>query len=336
MQTLPTPRCSPAPLPRAVRAAAAGLLAAVAALGAPAIAAPQGAAVEERPLVASRLERWLADGDKELIVQSFRRHPSEVLPFFDQYLERGLKLIENKATDEEAMKEFRKGIQFAQLATDALRDPIFIEYAGNFASWNDGERQRFRRGQAEYKQGAIALRKGDAAAAAEHFRESAALAEALGDSWGLQMALAGTTRTAAALGQLDAAWETAGKAMEIAGRLQQRDDEVEVIVICAESRLKLALPDAGLGHARLAWSKLKPGDPAEMRERAARVLVAALEAKNLREEAAKIRAEACLDDSGGATPDGAARTPGAATAPAAPGSKAPAAPAASSPAAPPK
>ncbi|MBM4113601.1 MAG: hypothetical protein FJ253_09580 [Phycisphaerae bacterium] len=254
------------------------------------------AAIQERPLVAGRLERWLADGDKDLIVQSFRRHPNEVLPFVDQYLERGLKLLEGNASDETAMNEFRKGVKFAQLATDALRDPIFVEYAGSFASWNETERTRFREGQKAARQGALALKKGDAATALERYAASQSLAEPLGDSWGLQMALAGQARSAHAMSDWARAAAVAAKAMEISGRLQLRNDEIETIVICAESRHQLAEPDAGLGYARLAWSKLRTDDSEQLRRRIAEVLVAALEAKNFPQEAAKIRSDACLTE----------------------------------------
>lgn len=251
------------------------------------------AASVERPLIMGRLERWLNEGDKDLIIQSFRRHPSEVLPFIDFYLEHGLKLIEGNASDEQAMHQFRLGVRFAQLATEALREPIFLEYAGSFASWNNDERRRFRHGQALHREGARALKNGDAGTARARFQASLELAEPLLDAWGTQMALCGLARAAFAAMDWKEAADTSIRAMEISGRLQLRGDEIDMLVLCAESRRRLNTPDAGLGHARLAWTKLKPGDPAEWRQRVGEAFAASLEATGRMDEAAKLRAEFC-------------------------------------------
>jgi len=273
-----------------VRRHAAALLL-IPSLAAGAAAAPQSAATAERPLLSGRLERWLGEGDKDLIIQSFRRHPSEVLPFVDQYLEHGLKLIEGNASDEQAMRQFRLGIQFAQLASDALREPIFIEYAGNFASWNNDERRRFRQGQALYKEGARALKGGDADTARQRFQASLDLAEPLMDAWGTQMALCGLARAAFAARDWKSASDLTVRAMEYSSRLQFRGDEIDMLITCADARRNLGTPDAGLGHSRLAWTRLKPGDPAEWRQRAGESFAASLEATGKTDEAARVRAE---------------------------------------------
>ena len=105
---------------------------------------------------------------------------TDALPFVDQYLEGGLALLESGGSREEAMKSFRKGIKFAQLADQAAPGAAFAEYATNFASWTPAEQQRFREGQAAYKAGR-GLAKDDSAQAYDQFRKALSIANALGD-----------------------------------------------------------------------------------------------------------------------------------------------------------
>jgi len=280
-------------------------------------AAPQSKEVPpaEVPLYPPRLERWLEDGDKELITQTFRRHPELVLAFFDRYLETGMKLIEDKASYEDFMKELRKGVKFAQLATDAWRDPIFAEYAANFASWNAPERKNFRAGQAAYAAGARAMKGGKAAEARVQFQASLELAEPLGDAWGLQMAMGGLAKAALALQDWTAANDASLKAVDISSRLQMREDELEYLLICVEAREQLKTPDSGVGHGRVAWTKLKASDSPELRARVGEAFAAALERTGKSDEAASVREEACVepakanDSEGAAAPDATPATP---------------------------
>ncbi|MBX3356122.1 MAG: hypothetical protein KF724_10565 [Phycisphaeraceae bacterium] len=252
--------------------------------------APAGA---EPGLAPARLERWLDDGDTALITQSFRRHPEQVLAFFDNHLETAMKMMEQRAAYEDVMKEMRKGLRFGQLASEAFRDPIFGEYAANFASWSDAERRNFRAGQQAYRSGARALRDGRSESARDFFQQSLDLAEPLGDAWGMQMSLRGLAQANFALGEWQAASDTSIRAMDLSARLQLRTDEIEQALLCAEARHQLKTPDSGLGHARLAWSKLKRTDPPALRQKAGDALAAALERTGRPEEAAKIREEAC-------------------------------------------
>lgn len=276
----------------------------------PASGMPQAPATAEPGLAAARLERWLEDGDTTLITQSLRRHPEQVLPFFDRYLETGLKLIEGKATYEDSMKELRKGVRFGQLATDAFRDPIFAEYAANFAGWSTAEQRNFRAGQQAFKEGARAMKGGKPDEARVLFQQSFDLAEPLGDVWGMQMALRGLADAAMALQDWSTANDVSIKGMDLSSRLQLRTDEIEMILICVEARKQLKTPDSGLGHARLGWSKVKRSDPPELRRQVAEALVATLERMNQKPEATKIRAEAGLDAATGDAPaDSAPQTP---------------------------
>lgn len=81
------------------------------------------AADEPPPLEPARLLVMLEGGDDGMIVSLFRRHPNEVLPFFDGLLEEGLAKIEATEKDDtpvdrpiEAVVRFRQAIRFASLA----------------------------------------------------------------------------------------------------------------------------------------------------------------------------------------------------------------------------
>lgn len=292
-------------------------------------AAPLAAsAAPEQSLSIGRLERWLDDGDKDLVTQAFRRHPEEVLPFIDRYLETGLKIIEENGTYEDSMKLFRRAIKFSQAATDTWRDPIFIEYAGNFASWNETERRNFRAGQAAYKAGARAMKEKKTDEAAAHFRRALDLSEPLGDSWGMQMAYGGLAEAAMAASEWQAANDWATKAMDMAGRLQLRGDEIDQILICVEARSQMKTPDSGVGHARLAWSKVRRTDPQDLRQRVGEIFALALERTGRAEEAATIRKESCEEvevDAGAQAPPPASghSSPGASPPPKKPAPPAP-------------
>jgi len=248
-------------------------------------------ASSESSLNKDRMERWLDDGDRELIAQSFRRHPDEVLPFFDEYLETGMKMLEQRAPYEDFMKQYRRGIKFAQIASEVWRDPIFGEYAAHFASWSEPERKQFREGQQTYRTGSVALKSGNAAEAKERLQTALDLSEPLGDVWGTQMALSGLARASVALEDWEAANVAAQRAVDLSVRLQLRTAEIENCLICVDARQRLNAHDAGLGHARQAWGRLQRSDSQAMRSRAGEALATALERLGKNDEAAKIRAE---------------------------------------------
>lgn len=171
-----------------------------------------------------RLETWLAAGDHSLIVQVFRRHSDGVLPFIDDYLEGGLKMIEEGKPEHEALSSFRTGVRFARLADEALGGTAFADYASSFASWSPTERKRFREGQAEFRTGRA--ENSDAEKALAHYTKSLKLAEPLGDAWGTAMALGGIAESLVKLGRRAEALEYAWRAASLNEWLHLRKAQI--------------------------------------------------------------------------------------------------------------
>ncbi|MCA9285557.1 MAG: hypothetical protein KDA22_10095, partial [Phycisphaerales bacterium] len=228
-------------------------------------------------MTAERLERMLAAGDKSMVVQTFRRHPTEVLPFIDGYLEGGLAMIEQGKDADEAMASFRRGIAFAELADTAFSEAIFVEYSAGFASWSPTEQRLFREGQKAYRDGRQAT---DPAVAVPLLQRSYDLAEQLGDSWGMAMASERLAAGLAALGRSEEAGKVVAKAIELNSRLQLRDQHVRSLVLCGDIRRDMKTPDGGVGHYRLAWQLLPSTADAAWRRKVLQSYVAAVERSN--------------------------------------------------------
>jgi len=125
------------------------------------------------------------------------------------------------------------------------------------------------------------------------------------------MAMSGLAKSALALEDWQAANDASLKAMDVSGRLQLRDAEIDQILVCVEARKSLKTPDSGVGHGRLAWTKLKRTDPPELRARVGEAFAAALERTGKTDEAAKIRAEAGIAKGGAGGEGGAVGAGGA-------------------------
>jgi len=222
----------------------------------------------------ARMEKWLADGDDELIVQTFRRHPDDVLGFIDEYMEGGLKMIEEGKTEHEAMASFRIGVKFGKLADKAFGETIFTEYTASFASWSPAERKRFREGQKEYRAGKAAMT--EPAKALEHFEKSLKLAEPLGDHWGTAMALAGVADAKLQLKKAaevensdsfsDALW-AADRAIKLNEQLRLRQAQIEAALIEGELHLKFGHGVGGDKLDVLQRKLLRASDTPEYRRR---------------------------------------------------------------------
>ena len=188
-----------------------------------------GVAVDDA-VTGPRLEQMLEDGEDVLIVQTFQRHPTQVLSFIDGYLEGGLKMIEEGEDGETAQDSLRTGVLFGELASVAFGDDVFLEYAASFASWSPKEQQNFRLGQREYREGRE-LEEKDAAGALAKFRSSYKLANALHDTWGRAMAAGGLARAHRALGENRAAQAWARHGAELYRRVRLEDNEIALLVL---------------------------------------------------------------------------------------------------------
>lgn len=261
------------------------------------LAVALGAAPVDDAMTPQRLERMLADGDRTMIVQTFRRYPAEVLPFIDSYLEGGLAMIESGKDAAEALDSFRRGIQFAELADTAFAESIFAEYAAGFGSWSPKEQKLFREGQAAYRKG---RELGETAEAAAELRRSYQLAEQLGDSWGMAMAAQRLATVLTALGDLDEANRFVAKAIELNSRLQLRTQHIRSLVQCGNIRQAMKTADGGVAHYRLAWQLLPPTADDALRRSVLVPYLAALEPRDAK-EAASLREEygALLEDGKG-------------------------------------
>ena len=268
---------------------AALLLSLVAATAAQATATPPA---EPPPgLDRPRLERFLQGGDRELVAQSFRRHRGEVLAFVDHYLESNLKRLEEGATEAEALEGFRTGVKFATVASEAFKDPIFLEYAANFASWTPPERANFRAGQKAFREGMKLLKAGSAAEAATSFDASYTLASNLGDAWGMAMALDGGARAKAAQGLHQEASGMARDCADRYARLCMDRDEIDMWILAGAEGAAAGFPETQMGYLRAAASKVQRSDPTELKLQIGVPLVAALEKAGRKEEAAVYRRE---------------------------------------------
>jgi tetratricopeptide (TPR) repeat protein len=236
-----------------------------------------------------RLEKMLTDGDTQWVVQTFRRHPDDVLAFFDRYLEGGLKIIEEGGSEDDGLASFRKGLEFAKLANEAFGEVIFANYAANFGSWSPQERTRFREGQKAVS--AARKAKDDPTAALAHYRRALKLAAPLGDSWGEAMAHMGIAKTQLALGNYEECKAASLKAAELNGRLRLRVTHVRARQLCARAHARLGSPAAGRGHLRIAWESLTDDDDIELRRSILDDYCTALEAASNHELAEQLRAE---------------------------------------------
>ncbi|MFO0875386.1 MAG: hypothetical protein U0575_15655 [Phycisphaerales bacterium] len=239
----------------------------------------------------ARLEAMLDAGDSAMIIQSFRRHPGDVLPFIDDYLEGGLAIIEqSKDADAptRALRSFRTGVKFADLANQAFGEAIFTEYAAGFASWSTQEQHRFREAQRLFRDARAKAKEAPAEALPMH-RRSLASAEALGDHWGVAMNQLAIAEVCRSLGRFQEGHDASIKAMELFGRLQLRPSYVKALITCGELRQQLQLPDQGSGQFRMALQMLDPDASPDERKAIVEALVAALEKIGRKDEADKVR-----------------------------------------------
>jgi len=184
-----------------------------------------------------KLEKSLADKDTKAIVQAFKDHEEEVLPFFDEYLEGGLAALEKDEPRAAAQESFDMGVAFARLADEALGGSVFANYATAFAAWKPEQQKHFREGQTEFRKGREVLAK-QPEQALVHFKKSLVLCEPLGDAWGKAMCLSKIATAQAALGNLGPAIEAATAAFEVNKGLHQISAQTGDLILRAECRAR--------------------------------------------------------------------------------------------------
>ena len=224
----------------------------------------------------SRLEKMLADGDKGMIVQVFKRHPGRTLPFIDRYLEGGLAMIEKGEDAAKALESFRMGIHFAELADEAFGGSTFADYANSFASWSPTEQKSFREGQAAFKAG---MKEADAKKALAHLRRSLSLATQLGDAWGQAMAQQGIAEKALAGEDRSTASVAAVAAAELNQGLRLQSDAVESLLLAVSASEDMHGTRGGIQYLAQAWTIAERDNSidAKLRDRVKDEYLAALE-----------------------------------------------------------
>ncbi len=157
-------------------------------------------------------------------------NPDLILVTFDGDLEGSLKIHEQApdgSRDKEAHALRDRALWGATLATEATGNAIFADYAVSFAGWSEAERKQFRSGQAAYREGMQAFRKGDFAAALAAGATCRNAAEPLGDWWGTAMGLGLEGMALEARGQHEQALRRSSRARLLNHSLGLRGSEYQ-------------------------------------------------------------------------------------------------------------
>ncbi len=240
-----------------------------------------------------RMETMLKNGDDRWIVQTLRRYPSETLGFVDQYLEGGLKIIEEGGDVEKARESYRTGLKFAEHADKAFGDELFSSYAAAFGSWSPQEQKEFREGQGKYKE---ARKLEDSQAALALYQEARMAAAQLGDAWGAAMYQLGVAQSLLKLGRHDEASQAGKQAIEIHGRLRLRMGWVRSNLVVGKAMAETGPYNEAKDHLSRAWSTLVDKDKSELREEVRDALAGILEKTGDTEAAAKLREQPEKED----------------------------------------
>lgn len=213
----------------------------------------------------AELERHLRAGEEAAVIDWFKAHPDAGLPFFDHYLEGGLKLIERGSDRASADASFEMGLKFAALADRALGEMSFSEYARAFAGWDAAQQKQFRAGQRLFREGMQAL-KTDAARALGLCQQSLDQSKPLGDYWGTAMAQSGIGAARLAQKEYEPAKAAFTEAARLYERLHLRQDRAETFIELAKAQIGLGDESGARDTLQAAQRLLTTGDPPALRE----------------------------------------------------------------------
>jgi len=201
---------------------------------------PATSAQAEGPSLKERFETLDEAGDHAGVVALWKEHPYEVLYVIDSYLEGSLQIVETEESPDPAVLRsmHERALRGARAADEAFDRGIFTDYAASFVGWNAAEQKNFRAGQAAFGAARQAMGAGDHEAAAAHGAECAALAEPLGDWWGLGMGLSAQGGSLAEAGNAAEALPLLARARHIHHQLGLVGSEYgnlrSMIELCAE------------------------------------------------------------------------------------------------------
>ncbi len=171
----------------------------------------------------------LADAqDAEGLANLWEKNVGLVLQTIDADLEGSLTLWENDPENpptEKIAALHSRALFGARVASQALKQPIFLDYTSSFVGWNDSQKHAFRNGQQLYGRAMAELKKEEYDLAYEAGKETVERASALGDWWGTAMGYGAQAAAAQQMGQFEDSLLAYGMARQINNALGLQSSE---------------------------------------------------------------------------------------------------------------
>lgn len=216
-------------------------------------AANDAGSVEPQPIHSTRqadeyVERYrsaAADENAEALAELWREAPGRVLVTIDADLEASLAMWEEtpESPDSEAIGALHERALFgARIASSALNEPIFLDYASSFIGWDDDQKRSFRAGQQAYGKARRSGASGDHEESLEFAQSCTACAEPLGDWWGTAMGLLAEAQALHALERHGEALVAASRARLLYHQLGLSSSEVGALNVMAMTALGAGRP----------------------------------------------------------------------------------------------
>lgn len=205
---------------------------------------------DDRRAKVSEQYKALAEArDAESLGELWKQNRGLVLQTIDADLEGSLALWEKdkeKAPKDQIAALHARALYGAEVASQALQQPIFLDYASSFVGWNDQQKASFRAGQQVYGRAMRELKEKNWEVALEAGRETVERASALGDWWGMAMGYGAEAEAARQLGWFEDSLRAFSMARQINHDLgleysEYKNLEGLVAVARADSRFTRAL-----------------------------------------------------------------------------------------------
>jgi hypothetical protein len=159
-----------------------------------------------REQVTAQYHKLAAAKDAPALAKLWKDNVGLVLQTIDADLEGSLALWENApeaapATEIKALQQ--RALFGAQVASEALGQPIFLDYTSSFVDWDASQKHAFRNGQQLYGRAMKDIKAEDFEHAYDAARETVERASALGDWWGTAMGYGAQGAAAQAMGNFE-------------------------------------------------------------------------------------------------------------------------------------
>lgn len=156
--------------------------------------------------------------DEAGLAQVWKDNRGLVLQTIDADLEGSLALWEkspDKPPQDEIAALQARALFGAEVASRALDQPIFIDYAASFVGWDRPQKAAFRAGQSVYGRAVQEMKDKNFETAWEAGRETIERASALGDWWGMAMGYGIAAEAARQMGEFEDSLLAFGMARQI-------------------------------------------------------------------------------------------------------------------------